>query len=76
MQRLNDFICLKAIFNEELGKAVEEKSYNSVSKITWENYAEEIEELSVKLEGIDVDYIYNEYITMLKNDLELARLLL
>ncbi|TVY09929.1 hypothetical protein [Paenibacillus cremeus] len=65
MLKLNEFILLKAVFNEELHNAVLTKDQTKISEIVNTRYQYE---LNIELEPIDVNRLYSEHKKQLKND--------
>lgn len=67
MQQLKDFIVLKALYNKELGSAVEKKDKNGIMRVINRDYEEELNDGTVKSGNVDVDWLYTEYVEALED---------
>jgi hypothetical protein len=75
MLKLNDFILLKAIYNEQLHNAVLAKDRTSIVSIVKECYIGELKDGYVRLESIDTDRLYKEHTEQLSDDNMLKRMI-
>lgn len=74
MNKLNDYILLKAIFNEQLHNAVMSKDMEKIERLLKTRFAYEMESF-VEPEPIDIERIYKEHVQNI-NDEELLRRLI
>jgi hypothetical protein len=72
MLPLNDFILLKAIYNESLHNAVLAKDKARIEKILNERYSFELQNGFVSMEPMDTDILYKEHMEQI-NDEELMK---
>jgi hypothetical protein len=72
MLPLNDFILLKAIYNESLHNAVLLKDNARIEAIVHERYSFELKNGFVSMEAIDTDRLYKEHMEQI-NDEELMQ---
>jgi|SRR5690625_183375 len=76
-QRYNDFVLLKALFNQDLSQAVLEKSKKDIDLIIQRDYSYEIfNRLVDRKDSIDVEFLYRSYLESIKDADELARIFL
>ena len=68
MLQLNEFILLKAIFNESLHNSVLSKDAGKIQSILDERYTNEIYNGFVSLEPIDTERLYREHHAAIQND--------
>jgi hypothetical protein len=65
--QLNDYILLKAIYDEQLHNAILAKDQASIEAIVNEYYTINLKYDMVRLETIDTDRLYKEHIKQLKD---------
>jgi hypothetical protein len=75
MLPLNDFILLKAIYNESLHNAVLAKDKARIEAIVQERYANDIQGGFVRMEAIDTDRLYKEHTEQLKDEQMIKRMI-
>lgn len=61
-QKLTDFILLRAMYNGDLSEAIFKKDENAIINEVFKKYLDDIYQGFVKLEEIDVDFLYSEHI--------------
>lgn len=75
MLNLNDFILLKALYNEQLHNAVLVRDRVYIHAIINERYSDELENGFVRLEAINTERLYKEHTKQLKDEDMLKRMI-
>ena len=73
MLSVNDFILLRAIFDEQLHNAIQQYNKHQVYSILFDKYGRNIDNGEVDQDTvIDIDYIYNKHQEDLQSNLSWA----